>query len=220
MEENKVGKTIAILRKKKGLTQVQLAEKLYVSDKAISRWESGAGLPEIANLIELSKVFDVTIDYIVNGEGVNNFANLEQPNKTMSDERLSELLNYNLPNNSSVHSNIKTTSHNANESTTANNLNVSVIISLILAALSVVLTFTVSAIIGIVLAVVSLIITNNQSKNADLSANNASMVKIAKIVSIISIIVSAIMMILTVLFMLFFGAIYGSIISNFWVIAL
>ena len=66
-ENNKIGKTIATLRKEKGFTQAQLAEKLFVSDKAISRWESGVGLPEIANLVELAKVFEVTVDELIYG---------------------------------------------------------------------------------------------------------------------------------------------------------
>ena len=62
-----IGKTIATLRKTKGWTQVELAEKLNVSDKAISKWESEAGFPEISQFPELAKVFDVTIDYLMTG---------------------------------------------------------------------------------------------------------------------------------------------------------
>ena len=49
MSEHSIGKTIASLRKSKGWTQVELAEKLNVSDKAVSKWESEAGFPEISH---------------------------------------------------------------------------------------------------------------------------------------------------------------------------
>ena len=56
------------LRKKNNLSQEQLAEKLGVSRQAISKWESGASLPEIENLIMLSECFNVSIDYLVKEE--------------------------------------------------------------------------------------------------------------------------------------------------------
>ena len=63
-----IGKTIAELRKAKGWTQVELAEKLGVSDKAISKWESEGGFPEITQLPVLASVFDVSIDYLMTGK--------------------------------------------------------------------------------------------------------------------------------------------------------
>lgn len=63
-----LGTTIAKLRKKNNLTQWQLAEKLHVSDKAVSKWENGAGYPEISLLPLLSEIFDVSIDYLFKGE--------------------------------------------------------------------------------------------------------------------------------------------------------
>lgn len=68
MEEHNVGRLIATLRKSKGWTQVELAEKLQVSDKTISKWESGAGLPEISQFPTMSKLFDVSIDYLMTGK--------------------------------------------------------------------------------------------------------------------------------------------------------
>ena len=62
-----IGKTIAELRKAKGWTQVQLAEKLGVSDKAVSKWESEGGFPEITQLPVLASIFNVTIDYLMVG---------------------------------------------------------------------------------------------------------------------------------------------------------
>lgn len=65
-----VGKTIAKLRKEKGWTQVELAGKLNISDKAVSKWESEAGQPEISQLPILAKIFNVSIDYIMTGKEV------------------------------------------------------------------------------------------------------------------------------------------------------
>lgn len=63
-----IGKTIAELRKAKGWTQIELAEKLNVSDKAVSKWESEGGFPEITQLPVLAKIFDVSIDYLMTGK--------------------------------------------------------------------------------------------------------------------------------------------------------
>ena len=63
-----IGKTIAELRKAKGWTQIELAEKLNVSDKAVSKWEGEGGFPEITQLPVLAKIFDVSIDYLMTGK--------------------------------------------------------------------------------------------------------------------------------------------------------
>lgn len=68
MSKHSIGKTIATLRKTKGWTQVELAEKLNVSDKAVSKWESEAGLPEISQLPAMATLFGVTIDYLMTGK--------------------------------------------------------------------------------------------------------------------------------------------------------
>ena len=68
MSKHSIGKTIATLRKAKGWTQVELAEKLNVSDKAVSKWESEAGLPEISQLPAMATLFGVTIDYLLTGK--------------------------------------------------------------------------------------------------------------------------------------------------------
>lgn len=57
MEQEKIGKFIAQCRKEKNLTQAQLGEKVGVTDKAVSKWESGLRLPDIAILNDLSNVF-------------------------------------------------------------------------------------------------------------------------------------------------------------------
>lgn len=68
MSKHSIGKTIATLRKTKGWTQVELAEKLNVSNKAVSKWESEAGLPEISQLPAMATLFGVTIDYLMTGK--------------------------------------------------------------------------------------------------------------------------------------------------------
>lgn len=52
-----IGYRIKTLRKNKGLTQLQLAEKMFVSDKAVSKWETGEGNPELSILIKLAEFF-------------------------------------------------------------------------------------------------------------------------------------------------------------------
>ena len=68
MDAKTIGKNISTLRKKCDLTQNELAEKLGVSNKAVSRWESGKGYPDISFFPMLSEIFGVTIDYLMLGE--------------------------------------------------------------------------------------------------------------------------------------------------------
>ena len=68
------------LRKNKGLTQEELAESLYVSRTAVSKWESGRGYPNIESLKEISKFFSVSIDELLSGEKLLFIA--ENENKT------------------------------------------------------------------------------------------------------------------------------------------
>lgn len=68
--EHSIGKTIATLRKEKGWTQVELAEKLQVSDKAVSKWERDDACPSIEFFSALAELFGVSIDYIIRGNEV------------------------------------------------------------------------------------------------------------------------------------------------------
>ena len=68
------------LRKNKGLTQEELAEILYVSRTAVSKWESGRGYPNIESLKEISKFFEVSIDALLSGEKLLSIA--EKENKS------------------------------------------------------------------------------------------------------------------------------------------
>lgn len=63
-----IAANIARLRKKQGLSQTALAEMLYVSNKTVSKWERGAGYPEITQVIRLASLFGVTVDNLIKGE--------------------------------------------------------------------------------------------------------------------------------------------------------
>lgn len=67
------------LRRQKGLTQEELANRLYVSRTAISKWESGRGYPNIDSLKRIATLFSVTVDELLSGEELLNIA--EQDNK-------------------------------------------------------------------------------------------------------------------------------------------
>lgn len=64
----KLSEKLVLLRKQKGVSQESLAECLDVSRQTISRWESGTALPDAANLVQLSKLFEVSTDYLLNDE--------------------------------------------------------------------------------------------------------------------------------------------------------
>ena len=68
MDQIKTGKFIAYRRKKQGLTQKQLADRLHVTDKTISRWETGYRLPDASLLLELGSVLGVDINELLGGE--------------------------------------------------------------------------------------------------------------------------------------------------------
>ena len=68
MDLNKISNFIKTKRKELNLTQEELAEKLFVTEKAVSRWETGRGTPDISLLIPLSKALKVEIPEILNGE--------------------------------------------------------------------------------------------------------------------------------------------------------
>ncbi|MBQ8264833.1 MAG: helix-turn-helix transcriptional regulator [Oscillospiraceae bacterium] len=69
------------LRKQKGLTQAELAELLYVSRTAISKWESGRGFPNIESLKAISKFFSVSLDELLSGEEILTIAESDHKQK-------------------------------------------------------------------------------------------------------------------------------------------
>lgn len=70
MNNTDVGRFISECRKEKGFTQKELAEKLSVTDKAVSKWETGRSAPDISLLMSLSEILDVTVTEILQGERI------------------------------------------------------------------------------------------------------------------------------------------------------
>ena len=66
MNAEKIGKLICDGRRKKGMTQSQLAEKINVSDKTVSKWECGNGCPDISLIGDISKVLEIDVLHIIN----------------------------------------------------------------------------------------------------------------------------------------------------------
>lgn len=67
LDKERFGEFVALQRKKKGYTQRELAQKLFVSDKAVSKWERGAGMPDISLLIPLADILGVTVTELLEG---------------------------------------------------------------------------------------------------------------------------------------------------------
>ena len=68
MDQKAIGAFLKRLRKEKGLTQEQLAERFYVSSKTVSRWETGSNMPDVGTLIDLADFYDVDIRELIDGE--------------------------------------------------------------------------------------------------------------------------------------------------------
>ena len=75
MDQVKIGKFIADCRKRKNLTQMQLAERLNITDRAISKWETGKGMPDSSIMLELCNELEISVNELLSGEmiGVNEF---------------------------------------------------------------------------------------------------------------------------------------------------
>ena len=87
MNENKIGKFITELRKEKNMTQKELAEKLYVTDKAVSKWERGLSLPDISLLEKLSEELEVDVSELLRGKrGKKEKINVEEEIKKAVEE--------------------------------------------------------------------------------------------------------------------------------------
>lgn len=68
MDQIKTGKFIAKMRREKHLTQRQLADKLSISDKTVSKWECGNGMPEISLMLPLCEILDISVNELLSGE--------------------------------------------------------------------------------------------------------------------------------------------------------
>lgn len=72
MNQEQIGKFIAQLRKEKKLTQIDLASKLGITDRAISKWENGRGMPDLSLLMPLCEILDVSINELLSGARLDN----------------------------------------------------------------------------------------------------------------------------------------------------
>jgi len=94
MDQIKIGKFIAECRKKENLTQMQLAEKLNITDRAVSKWERGKALPDSSIMLELCGVLGITVNDLLSGEEIN-MENNNQKNEQLLLDMAKELENKN-----------------------------------------------------------------------------------------------------------------------------
>lgn len=78
MNQVEIGKFIAGCRKEKGLTQVQLAEKLNITDRAVSKWETGKSMPDSSIMLELCEILGITVNELLSGERIEMNSNYEE----------------------------------------------------------------------------------------------------------------------------------------------
>ena len=71
MDLIKIGKFIANCRKEKNITQEQLAEKLFITDRAVSKWERGLSLPDADKMLDLCNILDINVNELLNGERID-----------------------------------------------------------------------------------------------------------------------------------------------------
>lgn len=86
MDQEKVGKFIAACRKEKGLTQAALAEQLGITDRAVSKWETGKSLPDSSIMIDLCELLSINVNELLKGERV-----MTENNNKVSEELILSL---------------------------------------------------------------------------------------------------------------------------------
>ena len=94
MNQVKIGKFIAECRKNKKLTQAQLAEKLNITDRAVSKWETGNGMPDSSIMIDLCEILGINVNELLSGEAIkmDNY-NLKAEENLIEMAKKEELLN-------------------------------------------------------------------------------------------------------------------------------
>ena len=90
MDQIKIGGFIAKCRKKANLTQMQLAEKLDITDKAVSKWERGITMPDTSIMLELCEILGISVNELLSGEKIN-MENNNQKNEQLLLEMANEL---------------------------------------------------------------------------------------------------------------------------------
>ena len=88
MDQTKIGKFIAQMRKEKNLTQRKLADELCISDKTISKWECGKGLPEVSLMLPLCEILDISVNELLTGEKLD-----ASEYKEKAEENIMKLIN-------------------------------------------------------------------------------------------------------------------------------
>jgi transcriptional regulator with XRE-family HTH domain len=88
MEQVKIGKFIADCRRRANLTQMQLAEKLGITDRAVSKWETGKALPDSSIMLELCGLLGITVNDLLSGEVIS----VENYNEEMEKKLIQETL--------------------------------------------------------------------------------------------------------------------------------
>ena len=81
------------MRKEQGLTQHELAEKLYISDKTVSKWETGNGMPDVTLMVPLCKILNISVNELLSGERLDNdqyYKKAEENIMTLMEERKRE----------------------------------------------------------------------------------------------------------------------------------
>lgn len=96
MEQQKIGSFLKALRREKALTQEQLAERLHVSGRTVSRWETGSNMPDISLLVELAEFYDVSIPEIIDGERKSENMNEEAKETALKLSDYAETINQKL----------------------------------------------------------------------------------------------------------------------------
>ena len=94
MDQLKIGRFIAERRKQKDLTQMQLSEKLGITDKAISKWERGITMPDSSIMLELCDILGISVNELLSGEKIS-MENNNQKNEQLLLEMAKELENKN-----------------------------------------------------------------------------------------------------------------------------
>ena len=90
MDQLKIGKFIAERRKQNGLTQLQLSEKLSITDKAVSKWERGIAMPDTSIMLELCDILGISVNELLSGERIDMERN-DQKNEQLLLEMAKEL---------------------------------------------------------------------------------------------------------------------------------
>ena len=90
MDQIKIGKFIAACRKVQGLTQLQLADKLGITDKAVSKWERGIAMPDTSIMLELCETLQISVNELLSGEKIS-MENKNQKNEELMLDLAKEL---------------------------------------------------------------------------------------------------------------------------------